>query len=288
MNLCDQNEIRRVLTRHGFHFSKSKGQNFLVDDSVPEKIVSSAEVDAGCGVLEIGPGIGALTAALSQKAGKVTAVELDRGLLPVLRETLSSRGNVELISGDILKTDLRMLVKRSFPGLKPVVCANLPYNITSPVLLALIKSYCFQRITVMVQREVALRMCSPAGRADYGAFSVFVQYHAEPTLLFDVPPSCFFPRPKVTSSVISLKTRGDPAAPVEDEALFFQVVRAAFAQRRKTLLNALFAVFGSRLSKDTLRGILESCGFPADIRGERLDIPAFAALSRRIGAALAP
>lgn len=288
MNLCDKNEIRALLSRHGFHFSKSMGQNFLIDGGVPRRIVASSEIDAGCGVLEIGPGVGALTAELAAVAGMVVAVELDRALLPVLGETLSSRHNVEILNGDILKTDLPALVARSFSGLKPVVCANLPYNITSPVLTALIEASCFQRITVMVQREVALRICSPAGGADYGAFSVFMQYHAVPARLFDVPPDCFFPPPRVTSSVLSLEPRAAPPAAVEDKALFFSVVRAAFSKRRKTLVNALLSAYGDRLTKDTLRGIVSDLGFGEDIRGERLDIPAFAALSSRIGAALAP
>lgn len=282
MNLCDRNEIKSLLSRHGFHFSKSMGQNFLIADWVPEQIADASGCDRSSGVLEIGPGIGPLTVQLAARAGKVAAVELDRSLFPVLAETLAGLDNVEIVPGDILKLDIRSLVDEKLAGLRPMACANLPYNITTPVITAFLEAARFEAITVMIQREVALRICAAPGSADYGAFSVFCQYHADCGLLFDVPPDCFFPAPKVTSSVIRMVPRSAPPAEVEDEALFFRVVRAAFAQRRKTLLNALSAAFGSGLSKDALRNILSNCGLVPDVRGERLGIPEFAAVAREI------
>lgn len=279
MNLFSEKDIKRLLDRHGFRFSKSMGQNFLIDPGVPEDIADGAGINGNTGVLEIGPGIGALTQALARRAKKVACVELDRRLLPVLNETLSGFDNVEIISGDILKLDIPSAVRARFSGLRPSVCANLPYNITTPVLTALCKAGVFETITVMVQREVALRMCAAAGKPDYGAFSVFIRYYAEPELLFDVPPEAFMPRPKVTSSVITLKMRPSPPGFISDEAFFFRVVRAAFAQRRKTLVNSLEAVFGGELTKDALREAVTDCGFDPAVRGETLDIEGFAALA---------
>ena len=284
MDLCNANQIKALLARHGFRFSKRMGQNFLIADWVPREIATVSGVERDSGVLEIGPGIGPLTAALADRAGRVAAVELDRALLPVLAETLAGRDNVTVIPGDVLKLDLPALVRAQFSGLTPMACANLPYNITTPAITALLEAGCFASITVMIQREVALRICAAPGTADYGAFSVFCQYHADPVPCFDVPPDCFLPAPKVTSSVLRLIPHGPPEE-VHHPDLFFQVVRAAFAQRRKTLLNALSAAFHSGLSKEDLRAVLQSCGLPEDIRGERLDIPAFAALADGLYAA---
>ena len=178
-----------------------------------------------------------------------------------------------------MKLDLAALVNEQFPGLTPIACANLPYNITTPVITALIEANCFASITVMIQREVALRICAAPGTSDYGAFSLFCQYHTQPEFLFEVPPECFLPAPKVTSAVIRLVPRPEPPQDLVEESFFFQVVKASFAQRRKTLLNGLSAAFGSRLDKDVLRSILEDCGLPADVRGERLGIPEFARLA---------
>lgn len=282
MDLCNTKEIKELLGRHGFRFSKSMGQNFLIESWVPDGLVEGAEVTKANGVLEIGPGIGPLTVRLADAAAKVVAVELDRSLLPVLSETLAGRDNVEIVSGDIMKLNLAALVEEKFSGLTPMACANLPYNITTPVLTALIESGRFSRITVMIQREVARRICAAPGTADYGAFSVYCQYHTDPELLFDVGPECFLPAPKVTSAVLRMTPRSSPPVPVRDERLFFRVVKAAFGQRRKTLLNALTAGFGS-LSKDQLRQAIEDCGLPADVRGERLGIPEFAALAEILG-----
>ena len=281
MDLCDIREIKSLLARHGFHFSKSMGQNFLIQSWVPRDIAAASGAGPGVGVLEIGPGIGPLTDRLAGLADRVAAVELDRSLLPVLAETMAGHDNVEIVPGDILKLDVPALVGEKLAGLTPIVCANLPYNITTPVLTALLEARCFASITVMIQREVARRICAAPGTPDYGAFSVYCQVHAGTELLFDVPPDCFLPAPKVTSSVLRLTPRPLPAE-IEDAAFFFRVVRAAFAQRRKTLLNALGAAFGGQVSKEELAGLLAGCGLPSDVRGERLGIPEFAALARAL------
>ena len=281
MDLCDIREIKSLLARHGFHFSKSMGQDFLIQSWVPRDIAAASGAEPGVGVLEIGPGIGPLTDRLAGLADRVAAVELDRSLLPVLAETMAGRDNVEIVPGDILKLDIPALVGEKLAGLTPIVCANLPYNITTPVLTALLEARCFASITVMIQREVARRICTAPGTPDYGAFSVYCQVHAGTELLFDVPPDCFLPAPKVTSSVLRLTPRPLPAE-VEDEVFFFRVVRAAFAQRRKTLLNALGAAFGGQFSKEELAGLLADCGLPENVRGERLGIPEYAALARAL------
>ena len=281
MDLCNINEIRALLTRHGFHFSKAKGQNFLTQSWVPQNIVLESGVDGTCGVLEVGPGIGPLTQQLCRHAKKVVAVEVDRSLQPVLAETMAGNENLEIIFGDILKTDIKKLVQEEFSGLRPMACANLPYYITTPVLAALLESRAFEAVTVMVQKEVAQRICAPAGKGDYGAFSVFCQYYAEPELLFDVPACCFIPQPKVTSAVLKLTMRQTPVCAILSGQMFFKVVRASFAQRRKTLLNALSAGF-SQFDKQTLAGVIEACGFAPTVRGETLDIPGFAAIANAL------
>ena len=277
MNLTNYDEIRALLSRHGFRFSKSLGQNFLTADWVPRQIAESAELDEQTGVLEVGPGVGCLTVQLSERAGKVLSVELDKSLMPVLAETLRGHENVEVLFGDILKQDIPALVAESFPGLRPVVCANLPYNVTTPVLTALIRPGCFETITVMIQREVARRICAPAGSPDYGAFGIFVQWHMETELLFEVPPSCFVPQPKVTSAVIRLKKREKPPVETRNEKLLFAVVRAAFNQRRKTLTNGLCS--GLNLSREQVENAIKNAGFDTKIRGETLDVGGFAKIT---------
>ncbi len=283
MNLCSLRELRALLERHGFHFSKSMGQNFLIAPWVPERIASASGAGPGRGVLEVGPGVGCLTVELADRADKVVCVELDRSLEPVLAETLSGFSNVELLFGDILKQSLPALAAQHFPGLEPMVCANLPYNITTPALTAFLEAGVFTSITVMIQKEVARRLCARPGTGDYGAFSVFTQWHAAVEILFDVPPDCFCPRPKVTSAVVQLRPRPAPPVPVRDEVLFFRVVRAAFNQRRKTLLNALSNGLGS-FDKAAIAAAIERAGLPPQIRGEALDIPAFAALADALAA----
>lgn len=281
IDVCNPAVIRELLAKYGFHFSKSKGQNFLTQRWVPERIVRASGIDKTCGVIEIGPGFGPLTQELSQKAGKVVAIEVDQTLQPVLRETVGEFSNLEILFADALKTDLPAIVADEFSGLRPVACANLPYYITSPVLTKLLESRCFSLIIVMVQREVAQRICAAPGSGDYSAFTVLCNYHAQPELLFDVPASCFFPQPKVTSAVVCLKVRTEPPAELLDEHTFFRTVRAAFAQRRKTLLNALSSGF-SELGKSELAETLHTCSISPMVRGETLDIPSFAALSNAL------
>lgn len=281
MDLCDISQIKALLARHGFRFSKSMGQNFLIEDWVPQDIAAASGAGPGAGVLEVGPGIGPLTVQLARRAGKVVSVELDRSLLPILAETLRDCPNAEVVSGDILKTDIPALVGEKFQGLTPAACANLPYNITTSAITALIEANCFSSITVMIQREVAQRICARPGSKDYGAFSVYCQYYTAPELLFEVPPECFIPAPKVTSAVVRMVPRPAPAE-VDDPDHFFRVVKGAFALRRKTLLNSLSSVFGGQLSKEQLAQAISACGLPADVRGERLSIPQFAQLSRAL------
>lgn len=281
MRLTDINDIKSLLAFHGFRFSKSMGQNFLTAAWAPEDIAEAAQLDENTGVLEVGPGIGCLTEQLALRAGKVVAVELDNALRPVLSQTLAGKDNVEIIFGDVLKQDIKGLVSEKMQGLRPIVCANLPYNVTSPLITAFLEAECFDSVTVMIQREVAKRICAKPATADYGAFTVLVNWYAEPELLFDVPPSCFIPQPKVTSSVIRLKTRSEPPVEVKDKALFFRVVRAAFGMRRKTLTNALSANF-NELNKADIENLLTACGFDPKIRGEVLSIGDFAAISDAI------
>ena len=283
MNLTNPTELKALLSRHGFRFSKAMGQNFLIASWVPERIALEAGIDEGTGVLEVGPGVGCLTHELAQYAGRVLAVELDERLRPVLAETLADCGNAEVIFGDVLKQDLPALVKEHFPGLRPVVCANLPYNVTSPLLTAFLEAGCFETVTVMIQREVARRLCAKPGTADYGAFTVFTQWHAEPEILFDVSPGCFLPAPKVTSSVVKLNVREAPPVEVESERRFFAVVRAAFNQRRKTLLNALSSGLNG-FTKEQIAQAIADCGLDEKVRGEALGIAEFARLSDRLDA----
>lgn len=281
MDLCDIREIKALLARHGFHFSKSMGQNFLIAGWVPQDIADAAGLDKSCAVLEIGPGIGPLTRQLSLRAGKVAAVELDASLLPILRETLADCPNTEVVPGDIMKLDIGSIISDKFSNFTVKACANLPYNITTPVLTKLLESGCFQSITVMIQREVARRICAAPGDPDCGAFSLFCQYHARCELLFEVPPGCFLPAPKVTSAVVRLTPYIAPPVAGDKDAVF-AVVKAAFAQRRKTLLNALSAAYGNRFSKDQLRQIILACGLSETVRGERLNLSQYAALANAL------
>ena len=280
-DLCDTRTLRPLLERHGFRFSRSMGQNFLIDRSIPEAIAAASEADRSCGVLEIGPGAGALTAELSKRAGKVAAVELDRTLLPVLRETLASCPNAEVLEGDVLNLDLTALAAEQFPGLTPIVCGNLPYNITTPVLTRLVETPCFRTVTVLVQKEVARRLSAPDGSPEGGAFSLFLRYYMEPRLLFEVPRDRFLPAPKVDSAVLRCVRRDRPAVEVEDEAFFFRVVRGGFLLRRKTLANSLSAALGT-FSRADIQGALERCGLPERVRGEALTLPQFADLAREL------
>ena len=281
INVCDINVMKPLLAEHGFHFSKAKGQNFLTQRWVPESIAEQAGVDGTAGVLEIGPGIGPLTQQLCLRAKKVCAVELDKRLAPILEKTVGEFENLEIIWDDVLNQDVAALVAEKFHGLRPMACANLPYYITSPILSALLEADCFDSVTVMVQKEVAQRIAAAPGSEDYSAFTVFCQYYAEPRLLFDVPAHCFMPQPKVTSAVIQLKVRKARDWGVDDEKLFFRLVRASFAQRRKKLANGLASGF-PELGKAGAAEVIEAAGFDANVRGETLSIPEFALLANEI------
>ena len=278
MNLCDLDTIRTLLDRHGFHFSKSMGQNFLIDPDIPYNIAAASQADKSCGVLEIGPGIGPLTCELAQRAGKVVSIELDKSLLPVLAETMAPYPNVEIVSGDAVKLDLNALIKEKFQGLRPIVCANLPYNITTPILEKFIQTPAIETITVLIQKEVAQRLAAAQGDSDGGSFSLFLQYYMETEYLFDVPREKFLPAPKVTSAVLRCVRRNEPAVEVADQEFFFKVMRGGFLLRRKTLANSLAAALKG-FDKETIQSVIESCGLRPDVRGERLTLQDFANLA---------
>ena len=281
VNVCDINVMKPLLAEHGFHFSKAKGQNFLIAPWVPESIAVESGVAQDVGVLEIGPGIGPLTQQLCLRAGRVCAVELDTRLKPILDITVGEFDNLEIVWNDVLKLDVPALVKEKFGGLRPMACANLPYYITSPILSALLEAECFEAVTVMVQKEVAQRIAARPGSADYSAFTVFCQYYAEPELLFDVPAHCFLPQPKVTSAVITLRTRSEKPWDLLDEDIFFRTVKASFAMRRKKLSNGLASGF-PELGKTGAAEVIEAAGFDANVRGETLSIPEFARIANEI------
>ena len=279
INVCDIQVMKPLLAQHGFHFSKAKGQNFLIAPWVPRSIAEEAGVDETAGVLEIGPGIGPLTQQLCLRAKKVCAVELDERLKPILEQTVGEFDNLEIFWNDVLKLDVPALVKEEFEGLRPMACANLPYYITSPILSALLEADCFD--SVMVQKEVAQRIAAKPGSEDYSAFTVFCQYYAEPELLFDVPAHCFLPQPKVTSAVIHLKVRKDRNWGALNEDIFFRTVRASFAMRRKKLSNGLASGF-PELGKTGAAEVIAEAGFDANVRGETLSIPDFVKIANAI------
>ena len=281
INVCDIQVMKPLLAQHGFHFSKAKGQNFLIAPWVPQSIAEDSGVAKDVGVLEIGPGIGPLTQQLALRAGKVCAVELDERLKPILELTVGEFDNLEIIWNDVLKLDVPALVREKFPGLRPMACANLPYYITSPILSALLEAECFEAVTVMVQKEVAQRIAARPGSADYSAFTVFCQYYAEPELLFDVPAHCFLPQPKVTSAVITLRVRKERPWDIADADIFFRTVKASFAMRRKKLANGLASGF-PELGKTGAAEVIEAAGFDANVRGETLGIPEFARIANEI------
>ena len=280
MDLCDRREIQALLERHGFHFSKAMGQNFLIESWVPRDIADSCGADEGTGVLEIGPGIGPLTQQLARRAGKVVSVELDARLYPVLRETMRGADNFTLIEGDAMKLDFAQVVQEHFSGLRPILCANLPYNITTPVLTKCVESRCFDSLTVLIQKEVAQRICAEAGTAEYGAFTVLMQYYTAPQMLFTVPASCFLPAPKVTSAVIHCPVRKTPPVEVVSESALWRTVKAGFALRRKTLVNSLQT--GYQLPKERLAEIVTDCSLSPTVRGERLTLEDFARLTNAL------
>ncbi|MBR3692787.1 MAG: ribosomal RNA small subunit methyltransferase A [Clostridia bacterium] len=270
-----------ILARHGFSFSKGLGQNFLTNPTIPARIAEGCGADGETFVLEVGPGAGILTRELGLRAAQVTALEIDERLLPVLAETLAGMDNCEILLSDVLKADIPAIVAQKSGGRRAVAAANLPYYITSPALSRLIDSGCFEAVTVMVQKEVAHRLAAKPGSADYGAFSVYVQYHGTPRILFDVPAGCFTPRPKVDSAVVRIDL-GAPRVDTLSESRFFEVVKAGFAMRRKTLRNCLSAAFGSRLGSDGLSECFAAAGVEPSARAETLDLAAFGRLADAI------
>ena len=278
-----QNTIA-VLQKYGFNFQKKFGQNFLIDTRVLERIIEAAEITKDDCVLEIGPGIGTMTQYLAESAGEVIAVEIDKMLIPILADTLSAYDNVTVINEDILKVDIGKIVEEKNGGRPIKVVANLPYYITTPIIMGLFESHVpLKSITVMVQKEVADRMQVGPGTKDYGALSLAVQYYAKPEIVANVPPNCFIPRPNVGSAVIRLTRYDVPPVEVKDEKKMFALVRASFNQRRKTLVNGLSNAPELNLSKEKIAQALEEMGLPATVRGEALTLEQFAQLSNILG-----
>ena len=281
--LSDPKKTIEVIQKYQFAFQKRFGQNFLIDAHVLEKIVSAAGITKDDCVLEIGPGIGTMTQYLAESAGQVIAVEIDTNLLPILADTLKDYSNVKVINQDILKVDINELVKEYNNGRPIKVVANLPYYITTPIIMGLFESNVpIDNITVMVQKEVADRMQVGPGTKDYGALSLAVQYYARPKIVLNVPASCFMPRPNVDSAVIKLERYQKPPVEVLDEHLMFKIIRASFNQRRKTMMNSVGNSGEVNVSKEELLKALEQCGFSATIRGEALTLEQFAALTNAI------
>ena len=281
-SLSDIGTIKDIMQRHGFSFSKGLGQNFLVNPSVCPRMAEMGGANERSGVLEIGPGIGVLTAELARRAKRVVAIELDDRLIPVLGETLAEFDNVKVIHGDALKLDLAAIIREEFADCESVaVCANLPYYITSPIIMALLESRLpITSVTVMVQKEAADRICAPVGSRDSGALTVAINYYSEPHMLFRVSPGSFIPPPKVTSAVIRMDILPQPKYDVGDEKVFFNMVKAGFSQRRKTLANSLTS--GGFLSKEQAAQALSRAGIAPNTRIEALDTQKLATLSKCI------
>ncbi|MBR5338035.1 MAG: 16S rRNA (adenine(1518)-N(6)/adenine(1519)-N(6))-dimethyltransferase RsmA [Lachnospiraceae bacterium] len=280
-DISNPKNTRDIISKHNFNIRKDYGQNFLVDGNILQKIIDSAEVTKDDLVIEIGPGIGSMTQYLCEAAGNVLAIEIDKALIPILSETLSSYDNVEIINNDVLKIDLDEMIEERRGERHVKVVANLPYYITTPVIMGLLeKTHNIESITVMIQKEVADRMQVGPGTKDYGALSLAVQYYSNPTVVANVPPTCFIPRPKVGSAVIRLDIYREPPVTVKDPALMFALIRAAFNQRRKTLTNALTnAQLRPALTKEALGNILTDMGLPDTIRGEALTLEQYAQLT---------
>ena len=278
--LGNPQETIAVLQKYGFNFQKKFGQNFLIDTHVLDKIIAAAEIGPDDFVLEIGPGIGTMTQYLAESAREVVAVEIDKNLIPILADTLSAYDNVTVINDDILKVDIQKLAEEKNGG-KPIkVVANLPYYITTPIIMGLFESEVpLDSITVMVQKEVADRMQTGPGSKDYGALSLAVQYYAEPYIVANVPPNCFMPRPAVGSAVIRLTRYEEKPVQVKDAAFMFKLIRASFNQRRKTLQNGLHNSSELQIPKEKVVQALEEMGLPASVRGEKLDLAQFARLA---------
>lgn len=281
MNLSDINVVRDIMARHGINFTKSLGQNFLINPNVCPDMADMSDIDENTGVIEIGAGVGVLTVQLAQRAKKVVCVEIDKGLLPVLDETLTDYDNIEIINADILKVDICELVKEKFEGMKVVVCANLPYYITSPVLTHFLFSKApIEGITVMIQKEVATRLCTPVGSRASGAITVCTHYFSEPELLFNVARGSFVPAPNVDSAVIRLNIKKTPDVQVSDQDKFFKIVKASFAQRRKTVVNSISSSLS--IPKPQIIQVLQQNDIDVNIRAEKLSLAQFAILCEQL------
>lgn len=280
MKLTNPSELKKVIEAHGFSFSKGLGQNFLIDEGILNRIIEKSDISEKVGVLEIGPGAGTLTQALAEKAAKVIAVEIDSRLIPLLKDTLADYDNVSFINEDILKVDLEELISREFQGLEVCVVANLPYYITTPIIMKLLESELnIKSLTVMIQKEVAERMTAVPGGKDYGALTAAVQFYTVPSVICKAEPHCFMPQPKVESAVIKLEVAQKPTVDVEDKELMFKIIKSAFGQRRKTLVNALSHSPYIKIDKEAAGKGLEKMGLDANVRGERLSLFEFARLS---------
>lgn len=277
-NLSNISVIRDVLSRHGFSFSKGLGQNFLINPTVCPRMAEMGNAKPGWGIIEIGAGVGVLTAELARRADKVVCIEIDSRLLPVLDETLAEFDNIKIVNEDVLKVDLHKLIEQEFAGMPVAVCANLPYYITSPIIMNLLEAHLpIASLTVMVQKEAAARLCAEPGSREVGAVSIAVRYYSDPKILFQVSRGSFLPAPDVDSTVIRLDVRDRPPVEVSSEEQFFKVVRAAFSQRRKTLPNTLSAGLG--IPKAQAIEMLEKAGIPTNLRAEQLTLDQFALLS---------
>lgn len=280
VTLSNPKELKAVIERHGFSFSKSLGQNFLIDQSILDKIVEGAGIDKSWGVLEIGPGAGTLTRELAKASGKVVAVEIDKSLESLLAETLADCTNAEVVFADIMKTDIHSLLAEKFGNMPVAVVANLPYYITTPIIMTFLENEIpVKSLTVMVQKEVAERMAASPGGKDYGALSAAVSFYTEPKIVCSAEPHCFLPQPKVASTVISLSVLESPRVEVADREFMFKIIKSAFGQRRKTLLNALSKSPYVSLEKSSVCAALDALGLDPNIRGERLSLEEFARLS---------
>lgn len=285
MELSNIGNIKSILSKHGFTFSKSLGQNFLINPSVCPRMAEYGGAEKGVGVIEVGPGIGVLTCELAKRADKVVSIELDKRLLPVLDETLSEFHNIKIVNDDILKIDLKKLIAEEFDGMEVVVCANLPYYITSPVIMKLLEDKLpIKALTVMVQKEAAQRICAEIGTRQSGAVTVAVNYYAKPSMLFGVSAGSFMPAPKVDSAVIRLDILSEPEVKVDNEKLFFKVVKSAFGQRRKTLPNSLSA--GLSITKSQVVTALEKAEIPQNYRAEQLSMEQLANLSNSLNSVI--
>lgn len=283
-NLSNLSVIKQVLSRHGFSFSKGLGQNFLINPSVCPKMAELGNAQPGWGMIEVGAGIGVLTAELARRADKVVCIEIDSRLLPVLDETLEEFDNIKIVNQDVLKVDLHSLIQEEFGQMPVAVCANLPYYITSPIIMSILEARLpVESLTVMVQKEAARRICAAPGSREVGAVSIAVRYYAEPKVLFQVSRGSFLPAPEVDSTVIRLDVRKAPPVEAADEKVFFQVVKGAFSQRRKTLSNTLSSHFGK--SKEEIGRLLADAGVEPGLRAEQLSMEQFAAIANAIAGA---